>query len=244
MDPISAGFISGSIQTVVGHPFDTWKVRLLASNNTCLVKKANQKYKGMYKGFLPALFSGCLSNAFLFGIEDYMNSNYTNYMQNHWKSGFTAGFFSSFIIHPLEYLKCKYQINQEIIIREIYKGIPFTIMRETIGSATYFYVFHYYYNDNNNNNNNNNNYLYFDNEHLYKSLYKEFHAGGIAGVSSWFISFPFDVIKTRIQCNVKTTTTYNVKNIGFGLVLTLIRAYLVNASLFFTYKNLTGKNKE
>lgn len=193
-----AGFVSGSLQTIIGHPFDTLRVRLIASQ---------YRLRGVYKGYLSALSAGCVSNAFLFGIEESL------YDKNHWKSGFYSGFFSSFIIHPLEYIKCRNQIDQKICIQNMFRGVQYTVARESIGSAAYFYTFYHY-----------------------NSGVGDFHAGGIAGITSWCLTFPLEVIKTRIQCDI--TAPFNYRNLGLGFLITMTRSYVVNAFLFYTYKRI------
>lgn len=198
MDHVFAGFVSGSIQTLVGHPFDTLRVRLIASDF---------RFKNVYKGYIYALSAGCVSNGFLFGIQESM------YDKNRWHSGFCSGFFSSFIIHPLEYIKCRRQIDQKICIQNMFRGIEYTVARESIGSAAYFYSFY-----------------------RYNPGVGDFHAGGIAGVISWVITFPFDVIKTRIQCDITSPLLY--RNLAAGFFITIVRSYIVNASMFYSYRKI------
>ena len=198
MDHVIAGFVSGSLQTLIGHPFDTLRVRLVASD---------YRVRNLYRGYISALGAGCVSNAFLFGIEESV------YKKNHLESGLFSGIVSSFIIHPLEYIKCRRQINQKIRLKNMFNGIQYTGLRESIGSAVYFYTFYHYHLD-----------------------LGDFHSGGIAGVTSWCITFPIDVIKTRIQCDINGPLNY--RNLGLGFFITMTRSYVVNAFLFFTYKKI------
>ncbi|KAH8091678.1 carnitine/acyl carnitine carrier [Cristinia sonorae] len=76
-------------------------------------------------------------------------------------------------------------------------------------------------------------------------------AGGFAGVAGWIVTFPFDVIKTRMQStshtsenpyrNTLTTIINSYKREGFqvffrGLMPTLIRAIPVNMVTFATFE--------
>ncbi|KAI0685233.1 carnitine/acyl carnitine carrier [Cytidiella melzeri] len=87
--------------------------------------------------------------------------------------------------------------------------------------------------------------------HSYPSLLL---AGGMAGVASWVVTFPFDVIKTRVQSSLTTTADNPYRNMlstivtsyreeGFrvffhGLKPTLIRAIPVNMVTFATFETV------
>ncbi|KAI0091404.1 mitochondrial carrier domain-containing protein [Irpex rosettiformis] len=87
--------------------------------------------------------------------------------------------------------------------------------------------------------------------HSYPSLLL---AGGLAGVASWVVTFPFDVVKTRVQSSMVTsadnpyrTTLSTIVNSyreeGFrvffhGLKPTLIRAIPVNMVTFATFETV------
>lgn len=73
-------------------------------------------------------------------------------------------------------------------------------------------------------------------------------AGGIAGTFSWLISFPIDVVKSRLQADGMTgkpkylnvrdciRQSYHEEGLGFlarGLGSTLLRAFPTNAACFF-----------
>ena len=74
-------------------------------------------------------------------------------------------------------------------------------------------------------------------------------AGGLAGVATWFISYPFDTLKTiiqtyeggsksltQIEAYRKVARDSNTLILGLfkGLSPTLIRAFFVNAVIFYT----------
>lgn len=77
-------------------------------------------------------------------------------------------------------------------------------------------------------------------------------AGGMAGVTSWLVTFPFDVIKTRVQsthsstpenpyCNTWSAmaSSYRAEGLGVffrGLSPTLVRAVPVNMVTFATFE--------
>jgi len=69
-------------------------------------------------------------------------------------------------------------------------------------------------------------------------------AGGMAGVVSWIVTFPIDVVKTRLQCDNsgkytgvfdcvrKTYAAEGYKAFSRGLTSTVIRAFPTNAATF------------
>lgn len=69
-------------------------------------------------------------------------------------------------------------------------------------------------------------------------------AGGMAGVFSWIVTFPIDVVKTRLQSDVagkysgaidcfkKTYAAEGHKAFSRGLVSTILRAFPTNAATF------------
>jgi len=69
-------------------------------------------------------------------------------------------------------------------------------------------------------------------------------AGGMAGVASWILTFPIDVVKTRIQSDVsgsykgvvdcikKTWVNEGSRAFSRGLVSSVIRAFPTNAATF------------
>lgn len=69
-------------------------------------------------------------------------------------------------------------------------------------------------------------------------------AGGLAGVMSWIVTFPIDVVKTRLQSDVsgkysgaidclkKTYQAEGYSAFSRGLVSTVIRAFPTNAATF------------
>ena len=80
-------------------------------------------------------------------------------------------------------------------------------------------------------------------------------AGGLAGMISWASTFPFDVVKSRIQadgndgrffykgfadCFVKSYRTGGLRSLYTGLGPTLLRAFPTNGIIFFVY-NLVSK---
>lgn len=73
-------------------------------------------------------------------------------------------------------------------------------------------------------------------------------AGGLAGVMSWLVIYPLDVIKTRVQLGSeplrlkwgKSIEAARQGGLWAGVTSTVVRAFIVNAVLFYSYDALVG----
>lgn len=128
MDVFWNGFISGSVQSIVGHPLDTLKTRLQSGKSF--------SYGNLYQGFFPSLVCGCFQNGFLFLIEKECSQ------QNKMVSGFISGVLTSIIVCPLEQWKCRVQTGMfPSEITSWKTGLNWTIARDSIGFSSYFYLY-------------------------------------------------------------------------------------------------------
>ena len=181
--------------------------------------------------------------------------------------GFLVGATQSIIASPMELLKSRLQASslqpeteqkinlirdikklksdypKQNIVRSLYRGFGATFMRDSPAFAIYFSSYEYFLRYRNPNWNLNDGPSNFD----------VLGAGGLAGVMSWFLTYPIDVIKTQIQLNHKLTvrtfltTTYQTvglrgltKCLSRGLTIACIRAAWCNSITFYFY-HLTVK---
>lgn len=255
---ITTGAIIGASQTVFGHPIDTLKT-LYQNKNSKVIEKIyhesirqdirNKKPKfgvisRLYAGVSYPLIINLLYNTVVYELHNkiYQKTN------NHFTSGFVSGSVMSVFLNPFEVGKIKQQIyyknNKDSIKSErkltpknlninhilnhgntnckLFVALPFTFLRESISSGVYFQT-------------------YFS---LIGKI-NAFNAGGIAGVSSWILTYPIDTYKTRVQANSNYKMKMNIKNfksLWNGLSFCLIRAYLVNGVGFYIYNKLTSNS--
>ncbi|KAI6657319.1 Mitochondrial basic amino acids transporter-like [Oopsacas minuta] len=230
---------------------------------------------GLYKGLASPLLGQAIINAIIFSTQGnvikYLQPKGTTLptMKNSFISGSAAGFFQSFICSPLELIKIRLQMqnigreSQTIFsdtgtpnkltpwscVRNILRyegiiglcrGLGSTFYREVPSFGVYFSAY----------------------DTLCKMELKEgqrideasikmsLFAGGIAGMLTWLVNYPIDVIKSRIQADGTEQGKYKYNGfmdcgrqiyksegiIGFkkGLGVTLIRAFPVNAVTFAT----------
>lgn len=213
------GSYSGVCATLVGHPFDTAKVRMQTSNvNAAQVLAQLRSGRGfmrsVYKGLVPPLVSVPLANAFVFG--GYSSAKHVLVPKDNNRPslvvlslcGGWAGFLNSFVCAPVELIRCRLQVDTRsksrtkswfsdphiTEIRSIYgkeggalgfaRGLYATIIRDTPGFLVQFFVY----------------------EGLKRYVCSEnpsgmelVAAGGTAGMIGWLVTYPQDVIKTRLQ---------------------------------------------
>ena len=209
------GFVVGSTQTVIGHPFDTIKTKLQTNKKIDVFK--------LHRGVIFPLLSSSIINSIMFGSYDYFNKN-----NNNFTSGFFSGLLISPIVTPIDKLKIEFQIKPSIKMKniqysKIYKGIHVTCLRESISTGIYFST-----------------YNFFKQSEYIKGDTNILFAGGIAGIFSWLFTYPIDVIKTRIQSGEcrHFYDSYKCGNLFKGLQICLLRSFIVNSIGFFIYEKI------
>ncbi len=209
-------------------------------------------------------------NAIVFGVQGNMMKSRSGTIWNHSLTGGVAGAFQSIICSPMELIKLRMQVQtnptdifhwstagnngrvysdpwdatQKILkqggVRGIFKGFELTLVREIPAFATYFATYEFtcnmiieYYGKKG---------MTFDDlPPLALCL-----AGGISGITGWIISYPVDVIKSRVQVDgMFGSRAYNsiydcyrksiqepegMLVLWKGLNSTLIRGFAVNAA--------------
>lgn len=173
-------------------------------------KKIDLRKINYFNGILFSSKISIITTSITFGV------NYSQKDNNHYKTGLIAGVFNS-ITNPLEVQKVQRQIQkvgEPLLKLPLYKGFGATFLRETTANS-----------------------IYFGSYHDLKNKIGIFQAGGVAGVSCWLLTYPIDVIKSRVQSsNITYLEAYKVGNIWRGLSYCLVRAYIGNAIGFSIYE--------
>lgn len=260
-----AGCLGGCAGVLVGHPFDTVKVRLQTQDfrnpqyrgtMDCFAKIVKREsVSGLYKGMSSPMAGVAAVNAIVFGVYGNFQRNLTNpeALSSHFLAGAAAGFVQSFVCSPMELVKTRLQVQRNNAytgplncliqvfkvegIRGMFRGLGTTICREIPGFGTYFYAYE-----------------------LMTRISSEngepgppistFHmllAGGLSGTLSWVITYPIDVVKSRLQadgcggvykytgfmdCLKKSITSEGYGVLTRGLTSTILRAFPTNAATF------------
>ena len=226
---------------------------------------------GLYKGLASPICGIAFINAIIFGVQ----ANTLKLMDDpdslraHFASGAVAGFAQSFICSPTELAKIRIQMSglgqtrsdyrtkphrytgslnclAQVIRQEglqgVYKGLGTTLLREVPAFSTYFFTYEYLCQR-----------MKPWTRHGQVGVAGFFFAGGLAGVASWVVCYPQDVIKSRVQadglsgplryrsawdCLVKSYRAEGLPMFVEGFSSALLRAFPVNAATFATFSLL------
>jgi len=208
-----AGTISGIFQTIIGHPLDTLKI--LKQNNK--LKKYSYKFRNLYCGFSMPI----IQTPIICGVGFYIDSTLVSYTNNHFISGIISGAIGSLFISPFEYYKINLQQKSNVKIDfktfiNSYKHLYLVLLREVPATSIYFGSYY----------------------KLKEYNIPIFLSGGISGVLSWFLTYPIDTIKSRIQGNISKTIKCAIKkgSLTNGLTYCLIRGFIVNSVAFESFE--------
>ncbi|KAH9991851.1 mitochondrial carrier [Xylariaceae sp. FL0662B] len=244
VEDIVYGSVAGIVGKYIEYPFDTVKVRLqsqpdhLPLRYTGPVDCFRQSIKadgvlGLYRGITAPLFGAAAETSSLFFFErigrevvyasGYYSRDRVLPLSALWFTGAFSGAFTSFVLTPIELVKCKIQVpmsttkdripktpNIMSVIRDVYKheglkgfwhGQMGTFLREAGGCAAWF-----------GSKETTTKIFYLFNERSATSqmekdilatealpLWQQAVAGASAGMSYNFLFFPADTIKSRMQ---------------------------------------------
>lgn len=259
---LTASATAGMLGKLVEFPFDTIKVRLQTDNKgrfkstmDCIkyTYKNEGFFKGFYKGVGSPMFGAILENAVLFvsyGQTYKLLSNEFSDLQKIVISGGVAGSFASFVLTPVELVKCKLQVanlknsanNNTVFntisktlkengVKGLWKGQSSTFLRESLGGCVWFSTYEL-------------SKKYLKNKNNESKQWHSLASGALSGIMFNFSIFPVDTVKSLVQIDHKTTISTAIKTIlsqkgihGFynGLGITLIRAAPANAVIFYTF---------
>lgn len=209
MHDILMGGAIGAAQTLLGHPLDTIKVRI----------QTGQPWKSMavrsyYNGVNYPLLGSLGYNMIAFPSYD----KSVQYTGSPFLSGLISGLFVSPFVYMIDVGKVRRQTNAPITLRSFYttKGMLSNIMRESTANGVYF-----------------GSYAFFK----HRLSLKVFVAGALAGLCTWTITYPIDVIRSRqMALNISFSEAYRMKNFWKGYIPCAVRALLVNGVSFLIYE--------
>ncbi|RCI03827.1 hypothetical protein CU098_009324 [Rhizopus stolonifer] len=214
----AAGMASGITKLVVGHPFDTVKIRMQTTSKSdgrfngpldCFLKTVrNEGIRGVYKGatpplvgwmFMDSLMLGTLHNARM--VQQAWNGDKPLSLFQHGLAGLAGGLTVSFVATPVEQIKARLQVQYDTK-SQIYKG-PIDCIRQVVRNNGVFGLwqgllptmlfrswFFVFWSS----------YEVFSRELKKKNLSDgtvSFIAGGLSATAFWIGAFPSDVVKNR-----------------------------------------------
>ncbi|ETV87669.1 hypothetical protein H257_01162 [Aphanomyces astaci] len=228
-----AGSCAGVSSTVVGHPFDTVKVRLQMNCPSapfkgpmdCVMQTVQKEgFWGLYKGMVSPMTTVPLVNAVVFSAYEHAKAflltrrlnDTSGVLTNHeaMMAGAWAGFVNSIVVTPVELVKCHLQAQGEAIhtskneikfngtldcvkkviqidgVRGLWRGHVATMVREVpsyVGQFGTYELLQRVFS------------AQLDGDNGKVSPATTLLAGGFAGCVCWTVSYPQDVIKSRLQ---------------------------------------------
>jgi len=228
---ILAGTASGVAKLVVGHPFDTLKVRLQTEGGYgrfngplhCLTSTIKEEgFRALYKGATPPLFGWGLIDSIMVGTYAWAR----RVMQNNTEplsiakvslAGTIGGLASCVVVTPIEQIKGRLQVQYVDpatkvysgpidCVRKIYKANGIAGLYQGFWGTVMFRIFCGLYFGS---------YEYFSRKMTHSPItspipkwMQNFVCGGLAATSLWCAAFPFDVIKNRMMTQPLTNQPY------------------------------------
>ncbi|KAG6014080.1 hypothetical protein E4U43_006954 [Claviceps pusilla] len=269
-----SGAMGGIAQVLIGQPFDIVKVRLQTTTQySGALQAATSIYKtegplAFYKGTLTPLLGigACVSIQFgafhaarrWFEARNAAASSDLAYSQ-YFAAGAFAGVANAALSTPIEHIRIRLQsqphgdarlydgpvdcvrklsAHQGGLLRGLYRGSAVTIYREASAYGAWFTAFEYMMNADAARN------------HIQRKeipAWKIALYGGLAGEALWLASYPFDVIKSKMQtdgfgaqqkfpsmrsCFAETWRADGMRGFWKGIWPTLFRAMPVSAGTF------------
>lgn len=271
-----AGCIGGCAGVLVGHPFDTVKVRL---QTQCTLKPMykgtfhcfisiikNESMSGLYKGMSSPMAGLAAINAIVFGVYGNILRSLPNpnSLCSQFVAGVSTGVVQSLVCSPMELAKiqmqiqgqgqpkhyfpfwkrpqpfynspldCLFKIYRLDGMRGLFRGLCATALRDAPAFGVYFAGYEYLTQ------------IFTDSNGDVNTI-GLIMAGGLAGVLSWVVVYPVDVLKSRLQadgignqrlynglcdCMKKSLISEGYKVMFRGLNSTVVRAFPTNAATF------------
>ncbi|XP_074651668.1 solute carrier family 25 member 45-like [Tubulanus polymorphus] len=273
-----AGAFGGLAGLLVGHPFDTTKVNYQVDKShgkttVHVIRTIGQHglAHGFFRGLgLPLVSYGVVNSVFFGVYSNTLNAledgraRTTPCYRNIVLAGFTGGIAQVFIACPTEVIKVRLQsqvgrgggvdhhmksknydkgpidcfknLYQQGGLRRVYRGFTINAIRDLPASAAYWVVYTWFMEQTS---------TKFDKH----GIMCELVSGGMAGVLSWYMIMPFDVIKSRMQADTFGTKyantidcvkqSYKLDGIRVfmkGSLVTALRAFPVNAATMLVYQ--------
>ncbi|TID28128.1 hypothetical protein CANINC_002665 [Pichia inconspicua] len=285
LNEICIGSVSGAAGKIVEYPFDTIKVRLQYSQSlsqplyNSALDAITKTYRdegminGFYKGMKAPMVGAAMEAACLFfsynSAQDLIKILQGKSLRDELSMGgklicgAISGVCTSFILTPIELLKCKFQVDnlknsnnvnksqsitaiakklyKEDGIKSLFKGQTATLIRECGGSMAWFgnyeIVLHYFS-------------INSDDPKNYKpKVYELMLAGASAGIGYNCTLFPVDTIKSIMQANDKPGLNFfeiakqvfkrnGIRGFYSGMGVTMIKTIPTSAIMFLVYEKL------
>ncbi|EGZ13065.1 hypothetical protein PHYSODRAFT_514638 [Phytophthora sojae] len=267
---LNTGTIGGVAGIIAGHPLDTIKVQLQTSRETGsgVLRTLRRVVRsegaaGLYRGLLSPILSNAPINAVIFGVQGQMvralqsRENHSEPLTNsqHFVARSAAGLVQVVFAAPSEHVKIQLQtgamgaehssiaaartILKRYGMATLFKGWEVCLLRDVPSFGAYFCCYEAAKRALTNGNSEN------------ETDWKLMTAGGIAGMLSWAMCMPADVVKSCVQgqslegkqMTMTEIASSRMKREGPGFFFkgfgaTMVRAFPVSAVTFLVYEKI------
>lgn len=276
-----AGSVAGASGILVGHPFDSLKVRLQVGQTLQFESMNYNMMRQLYRGLVPPLLTVGTISSMNFTLYEYfkkviphwahVDTEYYQHMKpvtlgTIFSAGVCSGAIASIVTTPISIVKIRMQVASEAGItacirdiyasrgiRSFYRAYGCSFVMESPGRGVYLWTYEYVKALLSN----------WKHPHMVDhphtsglavhqsipvSMDTRILSAAAAGIFSWFVIYPFDVIKAQLQVDIHAhrfrSTMECAQSIyarfgylGFfrGLGYTLIRAGPVAATILPMY---------
>jgi len=219
-----SGSVAGLLSGVVGHPFDSLKLRMQTEGLSLMEASSQAAVRplGLFRGLSYGLGVQIAVGSMLFGVYD----NVQAFLPRDWHPSLrssVAGTLTGLTLSPLTCLleahKCRAQSSQLMTMTAPRQwGLLATALRCSAGNSAYFAIF----------------------EALSSS--PALVGGTAAGVAFWTIALPFDVVKSHQQVGTSTGSFWATlrslppRRLWAGWLPAVLRAAPMTVVCFFAYR--------
>ncbi|GMF64915.1 unnamed protein product [Phytophthora lilii] len=262
---LNAGTVGGVAGIVAGHPLDTLKVQLQTSGEagagvarTLRRVVRLEGVAGLYRGVLSPVLSNAPINAVIFGVQGQVGRLLRREQQplsgaQQFVAGASAGLVQVAFAAPSELVKIQLQTGAlggehrsvaaaKSIVRRygpavLFRGWELCLLRDVPSFGVYFWCYEEAKR------------ALTDGRSENESNWKLMTAGGLAGMLSWAVCMPLDVVKSRVQgqsLEAEQLSMMQVARTGMaqegpvfffkGFGTTMVRAFPVSAVTFLVYE--------
>lgn len=218
----AAGMLSGATKLVVGHPFDTIKVRMQTNTSfkgplDCLwTTVKNEGVRGLYKGATPPLVGWTIMDSVMLGsLHNYRMCLKSTFWPDSPElpfrgkviAGVMSGWTVSFVAAPIEHVKALLQIQYNSGTKK-YKGPIDCVVKLVQQKGVFGGLYHGLFAT----------MLFRTNFCFWWGSYDlitkwferntsmsaasiNFWAGGLSGTVFWATAYPSDIVKQQIMCD-------------------------------------------
>jgi solute carrier family 25 carnitine/acylcarnitine transporter 20/29 len=249
---LGLGMLYGLTSPIVGHPFDTIKTKMQADprylNSTAISTLTNvvrtEGISGLYKGLLPPLigstiYRGVCFSGYAFGVAASDNTVFDNEIPGMYGlrgsvlvGGLCSAAARTVVESPLEFMKVRQQTGQTWTVNNtgsmfskqvfslsqislLYKGVVPTFFRTWAMLGTFFILIDYS--------------VRVIPDIINMPVYGPFFKGGVCATAAWWVAWPFEMAKSKVQGSQGATSP---------AMMTVIRGIVAEKGVLGLYRGI------